>query len=152
MVGFCGFLSFSLVFCLLGGRFETTLYIHFTRRWVKSKRHSSAPRISGRGRKDGKGTPFFAVGLCGVGLPAGQARLTVSALPGPAPSGRGRTPRLSQPPLRLVYAGRETEQADALCLHKCAAVCTHCGLVVDGIVGTGPGCACLIRRNASGRG
>jgi len=36
VVGCGGFLSFSLVFCLLGGRFETTLYIHFTRRWVKS--------------------------------------------------------------------------------------------------------------------
>jgi hypothetical protein len=33
--GCCGFLSFSLVFCLFGGRFETTLYIHFTRRWEK---------------------------------------------------------------------------------------------------------------------
>jgi len=39
-----GFLSFSLVFCKFGGRFETTLYIHFTQRWVKSTRHSSAPR------------------------------------------------------------------------------------------------------------
>jgi hypothetical protein len=42
--GCCGFLSFSLIFCLLGGRLETTLYIHFTRRWVKSTRHSSARR------------------------------------------------------------------------------------------------------------
>jgi hypothetical protein len=42
--GSCGFLSFSLVFCRFGGRFETTLYIHFTRRWVKSTRRSSARR------------------------------------------------------------------------------------------------------------
>jgi hypothetical protein len=44
VVGSCGFLSFSLVFCLLGGRLETTLYIHFIRNWVKSTRHSSASR------------------------------------------------------------------------------------------------------------
>jgi hypothetical protein len=42
--GCCGFLSFSLVFCRFGGRLETTLYIHFTQRWVKSRRHSSALR------------------------------------------------------------------------------------------------------------
>jgi hypothetical protein len=42
--GFCGFLSFSSVFCLLGGRFEVSLYIHFIRRWVISMRHSSASR------------------------------------------------------------------------------------------------------------
>jgi hypothetical protein len=47
VVGCCGFLSFSLVFCLLGGWFEVSLYIHFTRRWVKSTRHSSALRKSG---------------------------------------------------------------------------------------------------------
>jgi hypothetical protein len=52
--GCCGFLSFSLVFCLLGGRLETTLYIHFIRRWVKSRRHSSAPRKSGRKKKGRK--------------------------------------------------------------------------------------------------
>jgi hypothetical protein len=39
VVGSCGFLSFSLVFCKFGGRFETTLYIHFIRRWVISTRH-----------------------------------------------------------------------------------------------------------------
>jgi len=44
--GCCGFLSFSLVFCRFGGRLETTLYIHFIRRWVKSTHHSSAPRKS----------------------------------------------------------------------------------------------------------
>jgi hypothetical protein len=53
MFGCCGFLSFSLVFCLLGGRFETTLYIHFIRRWVKSRRHSSAPRRN-ENKKKGK--------------------------------------------------------------------------------------------------
>jgi hypothetical protein len=36
--GSCGFLSFSSVFCLLGGWFETTLYIHFIRNWVKARR------------------------------------------------------------------------------------------------------------------
>jgi uncharacterized membrane protein len=49
--GSCGFLSFSLVFCKFGGRLETTLYIHFTRRWVKSRRHSSAPRRKKKGEK-----------------------------------------------------------------------------------------------------
>jgi hypothetical protein len=44
--GCCGFLSFSLVFCEFGGRLETTLYIHFTRRWVETRRRSSAPRES----------------------------------------------------------------------------------------------------------
>jgi hypothetical protein len=51
MVGCCGFLSFSLVFCKFDGRLETTLYIHFTQRWAKSRRHSSAPRKSGRKKK-----------------------------------------------------------------------------------------------------
>jgi hypothetical protein len=46
VVGCCGFLSFSLVFCLLGDRFEASLYIHFTRRWAKARRHSSASRES----------------------------------------------------------------------------------------------------------
>jgi uncharacterized membrane protein len=46
-----GFLSFSLVFCKFGGRLETTLYIHFTWRWVKSRRHSSAPRRKKKGEK-----------------------------------------------------------------------------------------------------
>ena len=51
MFGCCGFLSFSLVFCRFGGWFETTLYIHFIRNRVISRRHSSAPRKSGRGKK-----------------------------------------------------------------------------------------------------
>jgi hypothetical protein len=42
--GSCGFLSFSSVFCRFGGRLGPTLYIHFTRRWVKARRHSSALR------------------------------------------------------------------------------------------------------------
>jgi hypothetical protein len=54
VVGCCGFLSFSLVFCKFGGRFEASLYIHFIRRWVKSTRHSSAPRKSGRKKKGKK--------------------------------------------------------------------------------------------------
>jgi hypothetical protein len=44
--GSCGFLSFSSVFCKFGGRLGTTLYIHFTWRWVKARRHSSALRES----------------------------------------------------------------------------------------------------------
>jgi len=55
VVGSCGFLSFSVVFCKFGGRLETTLYIHFTRRWVKARRHSSASRKNerrGRGEKE----------------------------------------------------------------------------------------------------
>jgi hypothetical protein len=54
MFGSCGFLSFSSVFCKFGGRFETTLYIHFIRRWVKSRRHSSASR-EGEDEKKGGG-------------------------------------------------------------------------------------------------
>ncbi len=54
MFSCCGFLSFSLVFCKLGGRFEASLYIHFTQRWVKSRRHSSAPRKDERGGEAGK--------------------------------------------------------------------------------------------------
>jgi hypothetical protein len=42
--GSCVFLSFSSVFCLLGGRFEASLYIHFIRGWVISMCHSSARR------------------------------------------------------------------------------------------------------------
>jgi hypothetical protein len=52
--GSCGFLSFSLVFCKSGGRFGTTLYIHFTRRWVMSRRHSSAPRENEDEKKRGR--------------------------------------------------------------------------------------------------
>jgi hypothetical protein len=58
--GCCGFLSFSLVFCLLGGRLETTLYIHFTQRWVEARRRSSTPRKN-EDEKKRKRTPFFAV-------------------------------------------------------------------------------------------
>jgi hypothetical protein len=52
--GCCGFLSFSLVFCLLGGRFEASLYIHFIRRWVEARRHSSAHREGEEEKKAGK--------------------------------------------------------------------------------------------------
>ncbi len=127
MVGCCGFLSFSLVFCRFGGRLETTLYIHFTRRWVKSRRHSSAYRENEDEKKGGKGTPFFAVGgFVGGGFVSRPVQLTTSASPttGPAPSGGGRVrldggpPRLcarslSRPPLRLAYAGREAEKPNA---------------------------------------
>jgi hypothetical protein len=52
--GSCGFLSFSLVFCLLGGRLGASLYIHFIRRWVKARRRSSAPREKKNEKKAGK--------------------------------------------------------------------------------------------------
>jgi hypothetical protein len=59
VVGCCGFLSFSLVFCLLGGRLGTTLYIHFTQRLVEARRHSSARREDEREKKR-ESAPFFA--------------------------------------------------------------------------------------------
>jgi len=62
MFGSYGFLSFSSVFCKFGGRFETTLYIHFIRNWVKTRCHSSAPREAEDEKKGGEGAPFFAVG------------------------------------------------------------------------------------------
>jgi hypothetical protein len=52
--GSCGFLSFSLVFCGLAGRLGTTLYIHFIRRWVETRRHSSAPREKKNEKKGGE--------------------------------------------------------------------------------------------------
>jgi hypothetical protein len=61
--GCCGFLSFSVVFCKFGGRFETTLYIHFIQRWVEARRHSSAPRKSGRKKKAGKTRHSSQLGL-----------------------------------------------------------------------------------------
>jgi hypothetical protein len=54
MFGCCGFLSFSLVFCILGGRLEASLYIHFTRRWVETRRRSSAPRKNKNEKKGGE--------------------------------------------------------------------------------------------------
>jgi hypothetical protein len=110
--GCCGFLSFSLVFCLLGGRLGTTLYIHIIRRWVKSMRHSSASREKKNKKKAEKNAILRSWDLWGrfVNRPV---RLTASASPGLAPSGGGRTPRLSQPSLRLTYAGREAEKPNA---------------------------------------
>jgi hypothetical protein len=61
--GCCGFLSFSLVFCRFGGRLETTLYIHFTRRWVKSTRHSSAHREDEDEEKGGEARRSSQLGL-----------------------------------------------------------------------------------------
>jgi hypothetical protein len=52
--GSCGFLSFSSVLCRFGGRFEASLYIHFIRRWVEARRHSSAPRESENKKKGEK--------------------------------------------------------------------------------------------------
>jgi hypothetical protein len=122
-------LSFSLVvFCLLGGRLETALYIHFTRRWVKSTRHSSAHQKSGKGTKSGNQRHSSQLAVLWGRFANRTVQLTDSASPGPAPSRVAYTasppPRLSRPPLRLsrrAYAGRETEQFDALCLQKCAA-------------------------------
>jgi hypothetical protein len=142
--GFCGFLSFSLVFCLLGGRLGTTLYIHSTRRWVKSRRHSSALRESEDEKKRRKKYAILrsaerrAWGAY-VEFINRPVRLTDSVLPttGPAPSGGGRIPpfrRYVSVPgaaydLHYAYLGEsaprkvecESGQADALCLHKCAA-------------------------------
>jgi hypothetical protein len=65
----CGFLSFSLVFCLFGGRLEASLYIHFIRGWVKSRRHSSAPRKDERGEEAEKVRhSSLGGGRAGVGL------------------------------------------------------------------------------------
>jgi hypothetical protein len=61
--GCCGFLSFSLVFCKFGGRLETTLYIHITRRWVKSRRHSSASREKKNEKKSEKERHSSQLGL-----------------------------------------------------------------------------------------
>jgi len=127
VLGSCGFLSFSLVFCRFGGRLETTLYIHFTRRWVMSTRRSSASRRKKRGGRGGK-TPFFAIGLCRGGIVSGAGSVDRLRLAWTSPFRVAYTasspPRLSPPPLRpprRAYAGRESEQADALCLHKCVA-------------------------------
>jgi len=128
--GCCGFLSFSLVFCLFGGRLETTLYIHFTRRWVKSRRHSSAPREK-KNKRAGKvrhSSQSGLWGVCGVyqqACPVDHLRLAYDwASPlsrnvyrlfaatslRSAPAG---TRRRLRPPLRLVYAGREAEKPNA---------------------------------------
>jgi hypothetical protein len=68
MFGSCGFLSFSLVFCRFGGRLEASLYIHFIWRWVKSTRHSSASRKSGRKKKGGKERHFSQCRTLGSAL------------------------------------------------------------------------------------
>ena len=73
MFGCCGFLSFSWVFCKFGGRLETTLYIHFTRRWKKSTRHSSARRENEDEKKAGKTRHSSQLGFVGSGLSAGRA-------------------------------------------------------------------------------
>ncbi len=78
MFGCCGFLSFSLVLvlCRFGGRLETTLYIHFTRRQVKARRHFSASRESKREKKGGKERHSLQLavlwGVCGVYLQTRQ--------------------------------------------------------------------------------
>ena len=129
MVGCGGFLSFSLVFCGLGGRLGPTLYIHFIRRWVEARRHSSAPRES-EGEKKAERCAILrsaerrAWGAC-VEFINRPVQLTASASPGPAPSRVAYTAfsplrlcawRRLRPPLRLswrAYARRETEKPNA---------------------------------------
>ncbi len=96
--GFCGFLSFSLVFCRLGGRLETTLYIHFIRRWVKARRHSSVPREKKDEKKGGKERHSSQLAVfcrAGVSLPRGGGRvwLGMSLLLGAVVYWRGAPPR-----------------------------------------------------------
>jgi hypothetical protein len=63
-----------LVFCKFGGRLETTLYIHFIRNWVETKRRSSAPHEK-KDEKKRERTLFFAVGFGGfVGVLGGRHR------------------------------------------------------------------------------
>jgi hypothetical protein len=143
MFGCCGFLSFSLVFCRFGGRLETTLYIHFIRRWVKSTRHSSARREGKDEKKGWKGRHSSQLSFAGPDCQqGGPAQLTTSAsrtywaspllrrahtasLTAGPPRLCARS--LSRPPLRLSRRASprkvecESEQADALCLHRCAA-------------------------------
>ncbi len=149
MVGCCGFLSFSSVFCKFGGRFEASLYIHFTRRWVKSRRRSSALRRKkreGRGGKERRSSQLdFAGSVCrqgGLGLPTppclGRHPLAEGVCGG---SPRLCARSLSRPPLRLAYAGREAEQADVLCLHRCAATAS----ISPSMKGVGPAVAGLYR-------
>jgi len=50
---------------MFGGRLETTLYIHFIRNWVKSKRHSSAFRENEDEKKGGKECRSSQLGFVG---------------------------------------------------------------------------------------
>jgi hypothetical protein len=122
---------------------EPRFYIHFTRRWVKSTRHSSAPR---RKKREKKAERYAILRSAERRAPGAYVefinrpvQLTDSASPttGPAPSGGGRIPLLRRYvsvsgaayDLHCAYLGEpaprkvecESEQADALCLHKCAA-------------------------------
>ncbi len=100
MFGCCGFLSFSLIFCLLGGRLGTTLYIHFIWRWVETRRHSSVSRRKKRERKGGKvrhSSQCRAPGLggvCGVYQQASPVDRLRLAYDWTSPSGGGRIPPL----------------------------------------------------------
>jgi hypothetical protein len=151
--GCCGFLSFSLVFCRFGGRFEASLYIHFTRRWVISTRHSSASRKNEDEKKGGKvrHSSQLAVlwGVCGVcqqacpvdhlGLPHVLDKPPLAeGVCSFSDGGDGDPQRFCAGrgwghdafyDIYCAYLGElaprevecESEQADALCLHKCAA-------------------------------
>jgi hypothetical protein len=61
--GSCGFLSFSLVFCRFGGRLEASLYIHFIRNWVETRRRSSARRKNENEKKGWKERHSSQLGL-----------------------------------------------------------------------------------------
>jgi hypothetical protein len=52
-----------LVFCKFGGRLGTTLYIHFTRRWVEARRHSSARREKKNEKKAEKNAVLRSAGF-----------------------------------------------------------------------------------------
>jgi hypothetical protein len=91
-----------------------------------ARRHSSASREKRRREKRRKRTPFFAVGALWGRIVNRAGSVDRLRLAWASPLSRSvyrlfAAAVLSRPPLRLVYAGRESEQADALCLHKCAA-------------------------------
>jgi hypothetical protein len=115
------FLSFSSVFCKFGGWLGSTLYIHFIRSWVEAMRHSSARREGEDEKKTGKARRSSQCRAPGLGAYVEfinrPVQLTDSASLGLAPSRVAYTasspPRLSRPPLCLVYAGHETEKPNA---------------------------------------
>ena len=140
MFGCCGFLSFSLVFCLLGGRLETTLYIHFIRHWVETRRHSSVLRRKKRERKGGKerhSSQLAALwGVCGVyqqACPVDHLRLAyvldkpslaegVYRLFAAAPLTTSTAPiSAKRSSLRRVKSSVRRKSPTLLCLHRYSA-------------------------------
>jgi len=101
------FLSFSSVFCKFGGRLETTLYIHFTRRWVKPTRHSSALRRKKRGGEAEENAILcsaerWASGFANVASAIDAAEVVKGAASPPAPETWRAAVR------EAVYATRES--------------------------------------------